>query len=78
MKTFEDLEFGPHIWGGVHARIDFGDVHFSVAQANGCRCGPGTYETSWWVGRGQDHIGSHQTPDDITKTMAKLQKMAAE
>lgn len=87
MKTFKDLQFNPHpaITMGFHtqARLDFENGYgISVVTGSAAYCGVGTYEVAIMKDGNlcystdiTDDVLGHQTPDEITEVMIKLQSL---
>jgi hypothetical protein len=77
IKTFEDLEFGPHRLGsGVQAILTFDNGHFaSVVGGHSGLYGDGktTFELGFDDGDGNIDVMGYLSPEEITEEMFKIQ-----
>ncbi len=84
MKTFDDLEFKPHLIGdGVQARMDFdNDYGVSVVKFSGSYGYPHLWEVAILY-KGSltyntpitDDVLGHQTDQDVTDIMERVQAL---
>ena len=77
MKTFEDLEFGPHPngFGGKRAVMEFDNGHrISVVGGSMGLYGDGVRTFEIWRSCDGD-VKGHLTPEEITEEMIELQNL---